>query len=141
MLFTTIFRSFDYQTQAVHIWGDFAVVSLAIFGTMFASMVVLGICLNRGKLKDYFEILRHPGTLATDFVVLGGFGNTIMNMGVVGLMGLAYILMINGDFNGPTLGGLLTMVGFAAFGKHPKKLFPYYVRSIFCMFNAKTSAK
>jgi hypothetical protein len=39
-------------------------------------------------------------------------------MGAVGLIGWGYILLVGGTFNGPTLGGVFTMIGFAAFGKH-----------------------
>jgi hypothetical protein len=39
-------------------------------------------------------------------------------MGFVGLIGCGYIWLVGGTFNGPTIGGVLTMVGFAAFGKH-----------------------
>ncbi|WP_350344342.1 DUF1576 domain-containing protein [Proteinivorax tanatarense] len=125
LLFTSIFRSFGYDSQSVLYWGeDFNSISIIIFGTMFISMIVLGIILNKGKLRDYLEITKHPGTLATDFVALGGFGNSLMNMGIVGLIGLLYVLLVGGDLNGPTLGGLLTMVGFAAFGKHPKNITP-----------------
>jgi hypothetical protein len=40
-------------------------------------------------------------------------------MGMLGILGSAYVYFIGGDFNGPVLGGLLTLMGFGAFGKHP----------------------
>ncbi|WP_353892715.1 DUF1576 domain-containing protein [Proteinivorax hydrogeniformans] len=125
LLFTSILRSFGHDSQAVLYWGeDFNTISIAIFGTMFISMIIIGIALNKGKLRDYLEIVKHPGTLATDFVSLGGFANSLMNMGFVGVIGISYVLMVGGDLNGPTIGGLMTMVGFAAFGKHPKNITP-----------------
>ena len=34
------------------------------------------------------------------------------------------MLAVRGDFNGPVLGGILTVIGFAAFGKHPRNSWP-----------------
>ncbi len=128
LLFVSIFRSFDKASNTVYIWGEtFNSQMRWIFIPLFISMVLLGFVFNKGKLKDYLEILKHLGTLITDFVVLGGFGNTLMNMGFVGLIGAGYIELVGGHYNGPTVGGLLTMVGFAAFGKHPKNIVPVMI--------------
>jgi hypothetical protein len=42
----------------------------------------------------------------------------MLNMGLCGWLGLAYLLAIGADLNGPTIGGIMTIVGFAAFGQH-----------------------
>jgi hypothetical protein len=34
--------------------------------------------------------------------------------------------LIKGDLNGPTIGGIFTVVGFGAFGKHPKNVWPIF---------------
>jgi hypothetical protein len=64
------------------------------------------------------------GQSPTDFIALVGFGPTLANMGVSGAIGMAYILLIGGDLNGPVIGAIFTIVGFAAFGKHPRNLVP-----------------
>ena len=45
-------------------------------------------------------------------------------MGIMGILALSYILLIGAELNGPTIGGILTVVGFSAFGKHPKNALP-----------------
>ena len=45
-------------------------------------------------------------------------------MGVNGLVATAYILLIGGDLNGATLGGILTVIGFSAYGKHAANILP-----------------
>jgi hypothetical protein len=84
------------------------------------SMAVVGAILARGaqSLRGVRELVGEPGTLPTDFVELYGPGTTLLNMGLIGLMGWGYIALVGGTYNGPTVGGVLTMVGFAAFGKH-----------------------
>jgi hypothetical protein len=82
-----------------------------------ASMIVVGAVLAR-SLRGVRGLVGEAGTLPTDFVELHGPGATLLNMGLVGLIGWGYIALVGGTYNGPTLGGVLTMVGFAAFGKH-----------------------
>lgn len=82
-----------------------------------STLLVVGLALARGFVA-LRALLREAGTLPTDFVALYGAGPTLVNMGLVGLIGWAYITLVGGTFNGPTLGGVFTMVGFAAFGKH-----------------------
>jgi hypothetical protein len=37
---------------------------------------------------------------------------------------MAYILAVGGELNGPVIGAIFTIVGFAAFGKHPRNIVP-----------------
>jgi hypothetical protein len=48
-------------------------------------------------------------------------------MGICGLIGLGYLLLVGADVNGPTSGGIFTIVGFAAFGKHPGNIVPIMI--------------
>lgn len=45
-------------------------------------------------------------------------------MALLGLIGTAYVLLIGAELNGPSLGGIFTIVGFGAIGKHPKTILP-----------------
>ena len=53
-----------------------------------------------------------------------GYGPVMVNIGVNGLLGMAYVLLVGGDLNGPTLGGIFTIMGFSAFGKHARNILP-----------------
>lgn len=125
LLILNVLRGFDLDSEIVVIWGNEFDSFLRIFTvTVFLSMIALGIILAKHRLRDYLKILKHPGTLITDFTNISGFGNTLINMGIVGLIGIFYIELVGGNYNGPVLGGLYTMVGFAAFGKHPLNITP-----------------
>ncbi len=80
-------------------------------------LLALGLLLARG-LGGLRPLVRESGRLPSDLVPPHGAGTVLINMGLVGLLGWIYIRAVGGAFNGPTLGGVLTMVGFAAFGKH-----------------------
>ena len=102
-------------------WGTMDQTALSVaFLLYFGSMVVWG---WRGR-RESVKLWKLPGTLVTDFVSQEGFSAAVFNMGLVGLMGMVYILLVGGDFNGPTIGGVFTIVGFGAFGKHVKNIWP-----------------
>ncbi len=87
--------------------------------------IVYGIALEGKKaLTGFIGIMKLGGRLPSDFMEMVSNGATLVNMGVLGLLGSVYILAVGGDFNGPTLGGLMTIMGFASFGKHPRNCAP-----------------
>jgi hypothetical protein len=69
-------------------------------------------------------LLRYSGQAPTDFLAIVGLGPTLVNMGLCGAIATLYILLIGGDLNGPVIGAILTVVGFAAYGKHPRNILP-----------------
>jgi hypothetical protein len=125
IFFAAILRGLTNEVQLVLFWDtqhtDLFAWSLV---TLCLGLIFVGLLLNKGKTSGYKEILEHPGTLVTDFMTLAGFGPTLINMGLVGLIGIGYLLLVGGDVNGPTGGGVLTMIGFGAFGKHPRNIWP-----------------
>ncbi|MBT9134808.1 MAG: hypothetical protein DDT38_01550 [Firmicutes bacterium] len=88
-----------------------------------ASMVLVGLLL-KGTWSGVRQLHMQSGILISDFTALAGFPTTFINMGLMGLVSLLYLRLVGGDVNGPTLGGVLTIVGFAAFGKHLKNSLP-----------------
>ena len=50
------------------------------------------------------------------------------------------MLAVGGDLNGPVIGAILTIVGFSAFGKHPRNIVPImlgvFLGSLFKPFTA-----
>ncbi|MCR4426654.1 MAG: DUF1576 domain-containing protein [Firmicutes bacterium] len=97
---------------------------ICLFAAYFCALVLVGLSLNTGGAMAFKSILKEPGTLVTDFVSIAGLPATFVNMGALGLMGLGYVVLVGGTLNGPTLGGLMTMAGFGAFGKHPRNAAP-----------------
>ena len=141
LLLTNILRGFSYEPQTVSLWGTEHHTELRILMLVLTiSLLIVGFFVNGRSFKGYKDLLNEPGVLISDFVNSAGLGNTLMNMGIVGLIGMFYIEIVNGDYNGATLGGLLTMIGFASFGKQPKNIFPVmlgvYLATIFSPFPA-----
>ncbi|MEG2679955.1 MAG: DUF1576 domain-containing protein, partial [Oscillospiraceae bacterium] len=72
----------------------------------------------------YRKLLRTTGRAPSDYLRMFGGAPVLVNMGVNGLVATGYILLIGGDLNGPTLGGIFTIIGFSAFGKHLLNITP-----------------
>lgn len=118
---TALLKSQGFNIESAMIWSRMDQTALAAFFTIyFSTMIIIGWS-DRKKLK---ELWNQSGVLASDFISEHGFKATLCNMGLVGLIGMGYIAIIGGDYNGPTLGAVLTMVGFAAFGKHVRNIWP-----------------
>jgi len=90
-----------------------------------AAAIAWGVWMEgRTALSGFFKIMKMSGRLPSDFMELASPGAGLVNMGTLGLLSSAYVSLISGDFNGPVIGGLLTVFGFGAFGKHPRNCWP-----------------
>jgi hypothetical protein len=94
---------------------------------LFALMAAGGWWLDRQAWQKLGWILRQAGRSPSDFVTDAGIGPSLLNMGLTGAIGTAYVLAVGGDLNGPTLGAILTIVGFSAYGKHARNIMPIII--------------
>jgi len=123
--FMAIFRSFGLETPSVYEVSQGNNQTFAILlGVFFASMILVGYIMNDKSFKHLRKLMRQPGRLVSDFVTTEGFGVTMINMGLLGVFGVIYVFVVKGQLNGPTIGGIFTMMGFGAFGKHLKNALP-----------------
>jgi len=91
-------------------------------------MIGTGFRMDGSKTLDNLKkILKQSGRLPSDFMSGGAPGAALVNAGLLGLLGTLYLLLIGADINGPVIGGLLTVMGFATFGKHLRNCWPVAV--------------
>ncbi len=124
-VFTSFLRNFKIDILPVNILytqQNYAIVALVTALSVY--LIVAGLAINKDGLKNYKNIFQYKGRTITDFTSLVGYGVTFINMGVLGLMSTAIVLLLGGYFNGPVLAGIFTVIGFGAFGKHPKNCLP-----------------
>ena len=127
-VYVSILRSYGFVPEPRFIWTTGNNFKFSIFLTiLFLGLIVFGVYTRDRKLSEFKNIFQYSGRLITDYVKLEGLPFTLINMGLAGLLSLAYILIIGGDLNGPTIGGIYTIVGFAAFGKTPKTIIPIFL--------------
>jgi len=126
-VFVSIFKSYGYMPAPRLIWNtEHQFVLFAFMNTLFGLMIIAGSYWNPKAWSGYKKLLKTSGQAPTDYLKEFGSGVTLINMGVNGMLATTYLLAIGGDLNGPTLGGVLTIVGFGAAGKHLMNILPIF---------------
>ncbi|NLI53757.1 MAG: DUF1576 domain-containing protein [Clostridiales bacterium] len=121
----SLLKSYGYQTGFNLIWstGNDALF-LGFLALLFAFLMLLGIASSHGTIQSLRAIFAETGQSCEDFAAIGGVGAALVNMGLNGLIATAYVLLVRGPLNGPTIGGILTIAGFGAGGKHARNIIP-----------------
>jgi len=113
----------DYSTNLIYTNTQHLTL-LYLYIIICLIFIAVGIYYNQKPLKDYLKILKLSGRAVTDFTRNNNQPLTMINIGITGLAALLIILILDVHMNGPVFGGLLTIVGFSAFGKHPRNVLP-----------------
>lgn len=121
---TSILKLYNFPITPQRIIStEFDLALKIICTSIFLSLIVIGFFINDSSFKGYTELLKDSG-LKSDFIKKYGFGLTFINMGIMGFVATGFTLLIGETLNGPLLAGILTVVGFSAYGKHFKNTIP-----------------
>ncbi|WP_277631129.1 DUF1576 domain-containing protein [Atopococcus tabaci] len=124
-VFVSFLRGVGVTIEPISVLSSGNNIPFELFlSVLFIFLFLMGYVLNGMSIKGYKNMLEETGQLSADFVDLFGFGVTLMNVSLLGLLGTAYPVLLVGDLNGPVIGGIFTLAGFGAFGKHPKNVLP-----------------
>lgn len=128
-IYASLLKSYGYTSASRLIWSTGNNRLLGIFlCSLFVCMVAAGILAEKHAFKRLREVFQRPGASGGPcFIELDGFETVLINMGINGLIALGYILLVGGDLNGPTVGGILTVAGFGGYGKHAKNIAPIFI--------------
>ncbi len=129
---TASLRSFDFTILPVSVLSvEYDVFLKTLLISCFVLLVAGGVILDRRRERSLARKLKQiyasSGRLVSDFMLIGDHASTLVNMGVMGLLASLFVILLGGSFNGPVIGGVLTVTGFAAFGKHAKNCIPVLV--------------
>ena len=129
MILVPVMSSMGANPTVAHHWAEGYNLHFAIFlGVLCLGLTVAGFFFSGrpawAAWAGYRRLLRTTGRAPSDYLRMFGPAPVLINMGVNGLIGMAFILATGGDLNGPTLGGILTIMGFSAFGKHARNITP-----------------
>lgn len=95
-----------------------------LVGATLAAVVVTAFVADRRPWQGYLALHRRTGQAPADFIKSDGAGPTLLNMAVVGLLATLAMIAIGVDFNGPVVGGIVSIIGFGACGKHSVNVIP-----------------
>lgn len=129
MMVVPVLTAFGDKPDSAMYWSTGRNTELGFACSMIcAVMILIGLFSSDKGVKDVLEryhlLLTTTGRAPNDYLRMFGAGPVLINIGLNGLIGMTYILLVDGDLNGPTLGGIFTIMGFSAFGKHPRNIIP-----------------
>lgn len=100
-------------------------IHLLILAISIALIFMVGGFFAEGKtLKNYKHILKKSGRSVTDFTRKNREGIALFNSGFTGLIVIIVLTIIGTKLTAPAFGGIMTVIGFGCFGKHPKNIIP-----------------
>lgn len=106
------------ELYAVASWPAANVFCFAVFGLCIVFALLLG-C----KPRDYWQLLKDSG-YKVDFAAKYGNAAALMNVGIYGLVIVAYYNVIGATFNAITLGCVFCMLSCCCSGSHPRNVLP-----------------
>lgn len=129
MILVSLLNSLGFEPETAHHWATgYNHLFATLLGVFCVALILGGLFFCRrpawAAWAGYRYLLKSTGRAPSDFLRSYGSSAVLINMGVNGLVATAYILLIGGDLNGPTVGGILTIMGFSAFGKHVRNILP-----------------
>src|SRR5690606_22886042 len=135
MAFIAALRAYGFSVDVVNLLSRGNNVPFSIFlYSLFSFMFIAGYYFNGMNFKDFGTFLEEDGVGGPDFLEKYGFGLSLINMGLLGLISTSFSLAVGGELNGPVIGGIFTVVGFGAFGKHIKNVLPIFAGILFVGF-------
>ena len=132
MMVVPILTALGDKPDSVLYWAEgYNKTFIVILGIMCISSILLGLFATSvppwAVWAGYRRLLSTTGRAPSDYLRMFGAGPVMLNIGFNGILGILYVLIIGGDLNGPTVGGIFTIMGFSAFGKHPFNITPVMI--------------
>lgn len=125
MIHGALLRAFNVSLQ-VENTASFLFHDSLMFLTIMVSMLLIlfGILLDPFTNRKIFFLSKKLVSQPTDFVAVFGIGQTLINLGLMGLFSLAIITILGLRISGPMMAAIYTVIGFAAFGKTIRSSIP-----------------
>ena len=132
MMLVPILTAFGDKPDSVLYWAEGYNTKFALTIGVLCVLSILGGFFAAGSpawavWAGYRRLLSTTGRAPSDYLRMFGAGPVLVNIGVNGILGVLYVLAVGGDLNGPTIGGIFTIMGFSAFGKHILNIVPVMV--------------
>lgn len=127
-LIFSLLKSFNLIIHTQDILSEDYSLFIALFlGVLSLILMLYGIFYEGFTLKEYTQLIKRSGQSPSDYLNDYHKGTSYVNMGLMGLVSIAYVYLSKGTFNGPIIAGILTVVGFSTFGKHPRNVIPVLI--------------
>ena len=112
-----------------------------VHGLLFVCYILLGFILASPYeiAEGMLIIFTSANILVTDYIYIAGIGPAFVNVGIMGLLTIAVLVMADKQPHGLDMGIMGLATGFAFFGKNPLNMLPILIGSIlYCKFSKQT---
>ena len=130
--FVGILASLGIEIVPEEFWDTDHTVILARFAfALGAALVIWGFVKDHPltAIKKYWLLQKESDETDNDYLVKYG-NSTYINIGVLCIITTSLMMFLNIPINGPVLGGILTVTGFGAAGKHLRSTLPVLIGSM-----------
>ena len=135
-MFAGFLRSIGIEIVPENLWDTEHTFHLAILAySIAASLIVYGIVTDKPSIafRKLMELLKEKNPDDCDY--LTKYRNTCyINIGIMCIVSTSVMLILGKPINGPILGGIFTVSGFAACGKHLRNATPIIIGSIIAVY-------
>ncbi len=114
-------------------WNEYTIESgttllysfeLYLLATIISIMyLIIGIITCEDK-RFYKRLIKMSGRAVSDFTNITSKEVTFINIGIMGLLTILTAIITRSELNSITFGAIATVIGFSAFGMHPRNCFP-----------------
>jgi hypothetical protein len=116
-MYRFLFQLINWEiTLGTGVATEYSSLFYILFLILFSSMIIVGF-MTKASWDVTTSLHKNNGRKA-DFIELFGLPAVLVNMGLLGLFSLGLLLLLNLAIHGPMIAGILTLVGFGAYGKH-----------------------
>jgi len=131
-MFAAFLRGIGIEIVPVALWDTTYTKELAVLiYSIAAALIIYGLVTEKffNAAKKYKALLKEHDPYNCDYLVK--YHNTCyINIGVMCVVSASLMLLLGRPINGPVLGGIFTVSGFAACGKHLRNAIPIIIGSI-----------
>lgn len=122
----SVMKSFSMDIKARLIWDQsHDTIFFILLIVFFLLILIFSLWKNKSLVTTQYKQLIHiKNVTKIDFTEHFSIYTVLFNMAINGLFATLFVYLIQGNLNGPTIGGIFTIVGFSSTGKHIRNISP-----------------
>ena len=133
-IFLSALKNFNFATSPTVTWSqDNNIPLLFLSIIIFSYLIFIGLYCGENNYANMRRIINSSGCLVSDYYEKYA-ATAYLNMGLLGIFTLLVLFLLDAPLNGPTLGGIFTIMGFGCFGKHIRNIIPIMLGCIMATF-------
>ena len=129
--FISVLRMFGFEVP-VNKYHDSIndILFLSILLSFCILLIILGLIRNKEIIKGQIKINKESGVMMPDFISKIGLQNTLINMGLCGIVATLFMYFMKVPLNGPIVGTIISIIGFCACGNNFRNIFYIFLASL-----------